>query len=187
MRGTRRTIVAAVASLAVVLGVGGVAAATSGHGSQSDDPASETSTSVTGVKPLVKVAEAHDQRGKGPESRHVLGATSTTVDETTSSTIEDDTGTTLGSTPTTVDRDDDHQVCDHEGDKDADHDEAEHACDNSGRRVGPTDGRAVGANLDHDGPRRVGSTDGRKVGSDDRGHDGDSKSGSNSGSNRGRD
>ena len=65
MRGTRRTIVAATSSLAVVLGLGGVAAATGGHGSHSDDPVAGTSTSVS-----VHLTGAHHQRGKGAGSRH---------------------------------------------------------------------------------------------------------------------
>ena len=125
MRGTRRTIVTAAASLAVVLGVGGVAAATSGHGSHSDDGAGTTS-STSAV-----VASAHDQRGT--ESRDLKDATSTTVDPssttipddetsttvedaTTSSTIEETSTTIAGTTSTTVEGDDDHDtVCDPDG------------------------------------------------------------------------
>ena len=113
----------AAASLAVVLGVGGVAAATSGHGSHSDDPA-ETASSTSAV-----VVDAHHQRGKGLGSRHLKEATSTTVgddetsttvdDDATSTTIADETSTTVdGTTSTTVEDDDDHgRVCDRDGDE----------------------------------------------------------------------
>jgi hypothetical protein len=86
MQGTRRTIVTAAASFAIVLGVGGVAAATSGHGSHSpSDPA----TSTTG--------ERH-QVGKGPGRPHVLEATSTTpstADDNMSTPAHDRASTTV--------------------------------------------------------------------------------------------
>ena len=92
MRGTRRTIVAAAGSLALVLGVGGVAAATSGHGSRTDVRRAGRAPPSRG--PTTSSGHRH-QRGKGPGSRHVLAATSTTVaDDDTSTTVDDDTATT---------------------------------------------------------------------------------------------
>jgi hypothetical protein len=142
MRGTRRTIVAAAGGLVLVLGVGGVAAATSGHGSRTDDPRSGTSTTVTRAHDV----DGHRQRGKGPGSRHLLGATSTTVpDDDTSTTVDDDTSTTiehetsstLGSTtPTSIEPGDDNGEH-HDGrDEDADHEADEH---DDGHHLGADD------------------------------------------------
>jgi hypothetical protein len=100
MQGTRRTIVTAAASFAVVLGVGGVAAATSGHGSHSpSDPAPST----TG---------ARHELAKGPVRLHVLEATSTTP-----STVDEDASTaTPKGTPTTMEgRDPGEDVDEHVG------------------------------------------------------------------------
>ncbi|MDQ1458965.1 MAG: hypothetical protein QOI08_449 [Actinomycetota bacterium] len=175
MRGTRRTIVASAASLAVVLGVGGVAAATSGNGSRADDPVSGTSTSVTSAT----VVSAHHQRGTGMGSRHLLGATSTTVaddetsttveEATTSTTVEHDTSTTLApTTPTSVepddDKDGDHDAADLEA---ADHDDA----DDAARQTGANEGHSGDVSGHHDGARPRGGNDG---GSD---HGGGSHSG----------
>ena len=117
-----------------MLGVGGVAAATSGHGSRTDDPASGTSTSVARRAHDV---DGHRQRGKGPGSRHLLAATSTTVadddtsttveDPTTSTTIEHETGSTVGSTtPTSIEPGDDNGDHHDARDEDADHEADEH-------------------------------------------------------------
>jgi hypothetical protein len=84
MRSTRRTIVAVAASFAAVLGVGGIAAATS---------------------------------GKGPESDRKPPARVSALDEPTS-TMADDTGTTIVGSPTTTDGqndDGDHEDGAHEG------------------------------------------------------------------------
>jgi hypothetical protein len=95
MRGTRRTIVTAAASFAVVLGVGSVAAATSGNGSH---PGSTTGATVA--------APAHRKLGKATVRAHVEEAssttetdedTSTTVDESTTSTVDEETSTTVRS------------------------------------------------------------------------------------------
>jgi hypothetical protein len=165
MRGTRRTIVASAASLAVVLGVGGVAAATSGNGSRADDPVSGTSTSVTSAT----VVSAHHQRGTGMGSRHLLGATSTTVaddetsttveEATTSTTVEHDTSTTLApTTPTSVEPDDD-KGGDHD---DADQDDAQDPAHQSGAN----EGRSGDDSGHHDTTRAGGGNDAGDHGDD---------------------
>jgi hypothetical protein len=135
MRGTRRTIVTAAASVAVVLGVGGVAAATSGH-SWSDDPTDSTTTSVS----VLTNRGGQHPRGRALGVRKQQLVTTTTVeDDTTSTTIADDdtTSTTVADEPTTVpttpttsvEGDEDHKVCDDHGKGDddaADEDEGEH-------------------------------------------------------------
>jgi hypothetical protein len=165
-------MVAAAASLAVVLGVGGVAAATSGHGSQSDDPAGETSTSATSVK----VVNAHHQRGNASGRRRLLGATSTTVadaetsttveEPTSSTTVEHETSTTFApTTPTSVEPDDDK-----DGDHDADaHEAADHDADDSTHQSGANEGHSGDDSGHHDAANPTGSKDAAKGDSNDHG------------------
>jgi hypothetical protein len=91
MRGTRRTIVTAAAGFAVVLGVGGVAAAASRHGSHDAS------------KPQTSIGAHHTEVGTDHSSARVLDASSTTADSETSSTLDDDTSsTTMEDTSSTV-------------------------------------------------------------------------------------
>ena len=134
MRGTRRTIVAAAASLAVVLGVGGVAAATSGHGSHSDDPASGTSTSVHVSATTWSTLIISGARARGAGTCSAQPRPPTTVDRTTTRArpsrrhdLDDDRGRDQPDRrldhPTTVEPRRRQRGCDHDGrDEDADHD-----------------------------------------------------------------
>ncbi len=140
MRGTRRTIVTAAASFAVVLGVGGVAAANGSHGSSSD-PTPSTSTSLLtnhgGQHPRGRALGVRKQQ-EVTTTTAAEDTTSTTVGETTSTTVADTTSTTVADTSTTlpttstteVGHEGDHRVCDNhgkqDGDKDDDANEAEH-------------------------------------------------------------
>jgi hypothetical protein len=139
MRGTRRTIVTAAASFAVVLGVGGVAAANGTHGWSGD---SSTTTSVGlltnrgGQHPRGRALGVRKQQ-EVTSTTAAGDTTTTTVADTTSTTVEDtttttvaDTSTTMPTTSTTVAGD--HRVCDdhgkHDGEADNDDDanETEH-------------------------------------------------------------
>jgi hypothetical protein len=82
MQGTRSTIVTAAASFAVVLGVGSVAAASSGHGSRRPGTTTE-STETTTPAPNRKPAKA-DIRVHRSE-----GSSTTETDEDTTTTVEE--------------------------------------------------------------------------------------------------
>jgi hypothetical protein len=98
MRGKRRLIVSA-ASFAVVLGVGGVAAATSGHATHSG---STTGSTTEKLHKHVRRGKALGlQRALDETSTTVAGDTSTTIADETSTTIADETSTTLVTTSTT--------------------------------------------------------------------------------------
>ena len=150
MRGTRRTLVTAAASVAVVLGIGGVAAATNGHDTHSVSTAPSTVTTA---------ARSHGARLAADDdtsSTTVADDTSTTVaDPTPTTTVADDTSTTVGdvttttlapTTSTTVEPGDHHGLCDHgKRGPDADHNDGakplrhdDHRRGHHGRGPGPS-------------------------------------------------
>ncbi len=103
MQGTRRTIVTAAASFAVVLGVGSVAAATSGNSSH---PGSTTGPTVAAPhrKPAKPTVRAHLQEASS--TTETDEDTSTTVDESTTTSVDEETSTTVRNhTPDTVGND----------------------------------------------------------------------------------
>nr|MDP9336997.1 hypothetical protein [Actinomycetota bacterium] len=125
MRGTRRTMVTAAASFAVVLGVGSVAAATSGHGSRPD---STTGTSVAAAhrEPGRASARAHLQEASSPTETDE--DTSTAVDESTTSTVDEQTSTIVRNhTPDTAEND----LGDDEGDDQGEATEEAHENENA--------------------------------------------------------
>jgi hypothetical protein len=117
MQGTRRTIATAAASFAVVLGVGGVAAATSGHGSHTG---STTPTSLPG---------AHQKPAKATVRAHLPEASSTTeTDDDTATTVEEKPSTGVRvHTPDTVEND----LRDDEGDDQGEATEEAHENENA--------------------------------------------------------
>lgn len=175
MHGTRRTIVTVAASFAVVLGVGGVAAATSGNDSHAASPTSPAVAAihVARTKAAVRVALDETSTTVDPAtSTTVADETTTTLEDTTTTMVAPETTTTLPTTSTTVDhdKDGDHKLCDDHG-KDGDHHDK---------------GRHVGRNTDHDGARRVGPPAGAQTTrSEDNSGSGSHKSG-DSGSHRSR-
>jgi len=118
MRGTRSIIVTAAVGAAAVLGVGGVAAATSGSGS-SPDSAAAVSAPVHVKRAEVAVRALADETTTTADPETTTTAaeeTSTTLaDDTTTTTMADVTTTTVATTPTTIKGDDDHQGCDGKG------------------------------------------------------------------------
>jgi hypothetical protein len=138
---TRRTAVTIAASFAVVLGVGGVAAATGASGSPATSPA-VTPAAVAHAHPAAHVKHAKTVKMRNariladdPTTTTVGDDTSTTVVDDTSTTIDDETSTTVVGVTTTTTPDNDHKVCDHHGhDRDEDHDRAHE--DHDGGRHG---------------------------------------------------
>jgi len=168
MRGTRRTIVTAAASFAVVLGIGGVAAATGSH-SGIDTSAKSTTTSLSPVTNR----GGHHPRGRALGVRKQQEVTSTTVaedttttiaddtttttvvDDTTSTTIANETTTTVPDTTPTTEVDGDHKVCDDHGKHDGEANEADEANEaNEANESGPEDGNdsAQTTRVDNSGP-----------------------------------
>ena len=129
MQGTRRTIVTAAASFAVVLGVGSVAAATSGNGSH---PGSTTGTTVASPhgKPTKATVRAHVEAASS--TTETDDDTSTTVEEATSTTVAEGISTALGKTEA-----DDHGDATEEANENENAELQEHD-ENSSANVGDT-------------------------------------------------
>jgi hypothetical protein len=120
MQGTRGTIVTAAASFAVVLGVGSVAAATSGHGSHSG--------STTGIS----VPAAQRKPGKATVRAHLQDASTTTeTDEDTSTTVDESTTTTVEKKTSTAVRVDAPDTVENAGDDQGDATEEAHENENA--------------------------------------------------------
>jgi hypothetical protein len=159
MRGTRRTIVTAAASFAVVLGVGGVAAASGSHAAAPASVKNTTSslspvTNRGGQTPHGKAWGVRKQQEVTTTTVADDTTTTTAVDDTTSTTMADDTTTTVSdTTPTTVVGDDqgEHDGADNETD-DANED------GHDGARTTRTDNSGPGS--EHSGSHHGGSDDG---------------------------
>ena len=113
MQGTRRTVVTAAASFAVVLGVGSVAPATGRNGSH---PRSTTGHLASPYrKPAAATVRAHaEEASSTTETDEDI---STTVDESTTTTVEEPTSTTVRNhTPDIVDNEIGENETDDHGD-----------------------------------------------------------------------
>jgi hypothetical protein len=121
---TRRTVVAG-ASLAAVLGIGGVGIAAA-CGSGSHGPTASPGSIATKAR-LVHVAATARTAGVSdtddttsttvaPTTTEATTSTTEVTEDTTSTTVAPETTTTVATTPSTVlGDDDDHKSCDHAG------------------------------------------------------------------------